>query len=179
MIRFIKPMTVRALGEDDWQALAELRLRALRECPGYFGSSLADEQDQPPELWKRWVNRNDRIIFGLFNGDKMIGFQGIATHKEDNATAEIWGSYILPDYRGCGYVALLYRACIDWAVSRPSFRRIIVSHREDNLVSKAAIKRFGFSVEYHENRRWNDGQTLDRLQYELDLTKLRCEKRQG
>ncbi len=151
---------------------------ALKEFPGFFGCKLDDEKDQPPEFWHSWLTRQGKTIFGLFIAGKLIGFQGIATYKLDDEAGVIWGSYIIPEYRGRGYSNLLYKACIDWGISFLPWKRIVVSHREDNLASKGANQHFGFKYTHTEPHNWHDGKTVNHIFYELDLGKLRAE-RQG
>ncbi len=166
----------RELNKDDWQELSSLRLMALKECPGFFGTAINGEEHQPPEFWHGWLTRQGKTIFGLFIDNKLIGFQGIATYKLDSEAGVIWGSYILPEYRGRGYSEILYKACVEWGISYLPWKRIVVSHREDNLASKGANQRFGFKYTHSEPQTWHDGKTLDHIFYELDLKKLRSKK---
>jgi hypothetical protein len=50
-------------------------------------------------------------------------------------------------------------------------KRLKVSHRESNTISKAANQRFGFKYSYRESVKWLDGTTEDALYYILDCSK--------
>lgn len=45
-------MQIRAVSEDDWQLVQDIRLRALRESPDVFGSSLAREERFAESHWR-------------------------------------------------------------------------------------------------------------------------------
>jgi RimJ/RimL family protein N-acetyltransferase len=169
----LEQITLRSLTEQDWQAYAYLRLAALKECAGFFGIALEEEKIQPPEFWQGRLAQNDAIFFGLFDNAKIIGIQGIAPFKQNDEAGIILGSYILPAYRGKRLSTKLYNACIDWAVNSPVWKKVVVSHREDNRASKGAIMRYGFKHTHRETTVWPDGKTVDNVFYELDLEKLR------
>lgn len=46
------PVVIRRVDEDDWQVVREVRLRALRESPEAFGSSLAREEGFAESHWR-------------------------------------------------------------------------------------------------------------------------------
>ncbi len=49
-------LTVRAASRDDWAIVKEVRLRALADSPGAFGSTLARELEFDDAEWKRRVD---------------------------------------------------------------------------------------------------------------------------
>ena len=166
-------ITIRPLTEDDWQAFSELRLAALKECPGFFGKSYEEEKNNTQVSWQEWFEQEGKCIFGIFDYEKLMGIQGIATYNMDSTAGMIWGSYISPQYRGHSYSPILYKACVDWGIKYLPWKKIVVSHREDNEASKKANQKFGFVFTYRESKTWPDGKTIDQLWYELELNKLR------
>src|SRR5215467_11700539 len=46
-------ITVRRIRAEEWERLRAVRLRALADAPMAFGSTLAAEQAQPDEFWRR------------------------------------------------------------------------------------------------------------------------------
>ena len=79
-------------------------------------------------------------------------------------------SYIEPAYRGRGFARLFYEARLDWARSRGAFKRIRVSYRRSNEVSRRANQRYAFAETDALQRMWPDGMQDDEVVYELDLT---------
>jgi len=89
-----------------------LRLRALRDDPDAFGSTLAAEQDRPDADWEFWVR--DSLI--AFDGDAPIG---MANLKLDADQAQLFGMWVAPEARGRGVAETLARALIERAGERP------------------------------------------------------------
>ena len=114
-------------------------------------------------------------IFGLFDGETLIGITAVFTCRDDPSgrTGVFAMSFIEPDYRGKGYAYLYYKARIDFGVSYTPWTRLAVSHRADNEPSKRAILRHGFVFTGQKEKDWPDGKRLDEMMYELDLETLR------
>lgn len=55
-------ISVRRLGEDDWQEYRAVRLAALSESPEAFVASLSDEEDFDEQLWRERMNRSERLL---------------------------------------------------------------------------------------------------------------------
>jgi len=61
-------------------------------------------------------------------------------------------------------------ARLAWIRSQGVLRRIIVSHRASNEVSRRAIERHGFLPTRSAPRTWPDGTVEDELFYELRIS---------
>lgn len=148
-----------------------MRLLALLTEQGVYSSSFEDEQSLEPEDWQDTISGHDHQVFGLFDGDELIGITGVFTWHEDATaqTALFAMTFILADYRGQGLARLLYESRLAWVRERPRFTRIIASHRETNDVSRRANQRHGFRIKGKSSRRWPDGKTEDEVIYELIL----------
>ena len=94
------------------ETVRPLRLRALREDPDAFGSTLAREQDRANADWDFWVR--DALI--AFDGDAPIG---MANLKLDADQAQLFGMWVAPEARGRGVAETLARALIERAGERP------------------------------------------------------------
>ncbi len=81
--------------------------------------------------------------------------------------------YVDAAYRGQGLSQLLYRARIEWALAHEPFRRLVISHREGNEVSRRAMLAAGFVFKDKEIISWPDGTQAEEWNYTLDLDKLR------
>ncbi|MFL5857376.1 MAG: GNAT family N-acetyltransferase, partial [Solirubrobacteraceae bacterium] len=77
------------------ETVKPLRLRALREDPDSFGSTLAREQDRADADWDIWVR--DSLI--AFDGDTPVG---MANLKVDDDEAQLFGMWVAPEARGRG-----------------------------------------------------------------------------
>lgn len=107
-MRHAVPVLISRVAEDDWASVQEVRLRALREDPEVFGSSLAREEMFAESHWRMrirgaatWVLLDDdgtpRGLVG------MIQEPGSATH--DRHVVQLW---VAPEVRrhGCGWALL-------------------------------------------------------------------------
>ena len=119
--------------------------------------------------WRALLSPERQQIFGLFDGDKLIGISGVFTSREDAAAAHLIMHFILPEYRGRKLSRLFYEASLDWARSRKTFRRIVVAARESNAPSLGAMSAAGFQPTHRETHTWPDGATEDEIWYELRL----------
>ena len=167
-------VAVRALVESDWESLRALRLKALQTEPGVFCAVHADEAGKPERDWRTLAGNEleGQRVFGLFDGDELVGLSAVFTDRADASgeTAQFAMSYIEPAYRGRGFARLFYEARLDWARSRGTFKRIRVSHRRSNEVSRRANQPHGFVETQAVERAWPDGTQDDEVVYELDLT---------
>ena len=82
-------------------------------------------------------------------------------------------SYIVPQQRGQGLSALLYEARLSFARDYLSWTKLVISHHEDNHISKRAIQKHGFIPISTKEVMWGDGRTAIDYEYELDLEVLR------
>jgi len=137
-----------------------------------FFAAYADELDLPDEEWRRLARGGDFVVFGLFDGERLVGITGAFTHRDDptGRTAVLGMTYLEPDYRGRRVSALMYGARLAWARAQRRFERVVVSHRRANVASGRAIARHGFTPTGVARRRWHDGTEDDELLFELRLS---------
>ena len=145
-----------------------VRLEALAAHPGNYLSSLADAEAREDAEWRALIEDPGNAIFGLFDGEAMIGLGSVFTDRGDPSVAILAMSYIAPAYRGRGLTDLTYRARLAWARER-GFARIITGHRASNTASKHAILRHGFRRTCARPNNWPDGSIEDDIEYELML----------
>jgi ribosomal protein S18 acetylase RimI-like enzyme len=122
-----------ALRPATLETLRPLRLRALREDPDAFGSTLESEQDRPDADWDFWVR--DSII--AFDGDTPVG---MANLKLEPDQARLFGMWVAPEARGKGVAELLARALIERAGDRP----ILLCVAEPARAARRLYERLGF-----------------------------------
>jgi RimJ/RimL family protein N-acetyltransferase len=165
-------VAIRALTVEDWRALRELRLHALRTDPGVFFSTYDAEVLWPDSRWIALAGGDDtRQLFGLVDDGRLVGISGVFVDRDEpSGEAVVLGmSYILPKYRRRGFASRFYEARLAWVRAAARFRRVKVGHRRSNEASRRAIERFGFRWTADEPRRWPDGGDEDYVAYELLL----------
>ena len=168
-------ITTRALTAQDWEIFRQIRLRALREHPDVFSGSYGEAAARTEREWIEMLDGKGKCIFGLFDGDRIIGLAAIFTSREDpdGHSGMLAMDYIDPLYRGRRLSRFLYQARIDWAKQHRPFRRLVVSHREGNDPSRHANQSFDFKFVRKEEKDWPDGTKAPDYVYELDLAALR------
>ena len=140
MIR-IEPITTR-----NAEVFREVRLCALRESPGAFGSTYAREAAFGDDEWARRVERwsgEQGIGFVAMDGEQACGLIGALL--EDSGRAQLVSMWTAPEYRGRGVGRLLVDAVIGWAASRGlhTVRLMVV---EQNRTGLRFYEGLGFSL---------------------------------
>src|SRR6185437_4589389 len=159
---------VRQFGKDDWQIYKAIRLEALQKEAALFTSTYQRESVYEDEWWQ-FSMQNERIaLFGLFYHDEVVGLTGILMDESDDSKATLIASYIRKEYRSKGLSELFYKARLDWA-KKKGCKQVAVSHRDTNIISRAANQRFGFKFSHSEAITWPDGTTGEKVNYVLDL----------
>jgi len=115
------------------ETVRPLRLRALREDPDAFGSTLEREQDRPDADWDFWVR--DSLI--AFDGDTAVG---MANLKVDGDHAQLFGMWVAPEARGRGVGELL----VDALIARSGDRPITLCVAETAPAARRLYERLGF-----------------------------------
>lgn len=156
---------IRQLGENEADLYRSVRLEAIRAEPALFRCSKPAEADLTDADWQERI-KHPRAVFGLFEGERLIGMTSILLLNEEEGY--LGQSYIRKEHRGKGLSALFYEIRIAWATEL-GLKRLSISHRDGNLVSKAANQRYGFRYSHRESVNWLDGTTGDSLYYFLDL----------
>ena len=164
-------IAIRALDRSEWETFRDLRLAALKESPGTYFTGYEEVANWSADAWQDAIKGLGHQVFGLFDRNQLIGITAVFTDREDPAgqTALLAMSYIKPAYRARGLSDLLYGARLAWIRSQPQFRRVVVSHRKSNEVSRRANQRHGVIQTKTAPHIWPDGKTEDNVSYELVL----------
>lgn len=98
-------MTIRILTDADVPAFHRIRRRALQEEPQAF-SMMPDEMASVETLVERFKANWDgqsAFVMGAF-GPELVAIVGCARahHIKRRHAAEVWGMYVVPEYRGHG-----------------------------------------------------------------------------
>ena len=101
-------ITVRPLGEDDWQDYRAVRLAALSESPDAFAADSAQEESYDESFWRERMTRSDRLI-AVQNGEA-VGVVSLGTAKvSDGSAGELFGLWVRPEARGTGVATHLVK----------------------------------------------------------------------
>lgn len=157
--------SIRQLHDGEAALYKSLRLEAIQTEPSMFRCSTPAEVDLTDAQWQERV-KYPRAVFVLLDKDTPIGMTSIIRLNDDEAY--LGQSYIKKQYRGKGLSGLLYKIRMEWASNLP-LKKLTVSHRESNVISKAANQRLGFIYTHRETLDWLDGTTEDVLYYVLEL----------
>jgi len=108
-------ITVRALGEDEWEQYRAARLNALEESPEAFAASLSEEQGYDEDFWRTRMRRSQRLMAEDADG-RSIGVASVGQGRQDNERiAELFGLWVTPAARGTGVATQLVQAGADAA----------------------------------------------------------------
>jgi RimJ/RimL family protein N-acetyltransferase len=163
-------ITIRAFEPQEWDVFREFRLAALKDAPVFF-TSYAEAASWSAERWRDEVKGPGHQVFGLFDGNLLIGITAVFTDRDDprGQTALLAMSYILPSHRGRGLSRMFYEARLAWVRAQARFQRVVVSHRKSNDASRKANQRYGFVQINVASHTWPDGETEDNVSYELAI----------
>ncbi|KGN38169.1 GNAT family N-acetyltransferase [Knoellia subterranea] len=102
-------ISVRPLGEEDWQQYRDTRLTALRESPEAFVATAEEEDAYDEDFWRLRMNRSARLLAEREDGPLGIVSVGRAD-EEHPKTSELFGLWVSPEARGTGVATALVRA---------------------------------------------------------------------
>ena len=161
---------IKQLKWDDWQDYKSIRLHALKEHPGVYFADYDETVKLPDSFWQEPLDSDHAVVFGIYDGDNMIGLAGVFTWREDptGKTAIFAMDFIHRDYRGKGLTKLLYQARLEWVRARTAqFDKAAIGHRAGNEASRRAIISHDFKLVGKEICQWPDG--TEDLEYNYEL----------
>ena len=136
---------VRATVLDDWQAMREIRLLALRDAPDAFGSSYARDAAFEPAEWQRRATR-DGSFFAFLPDVGHVAPAGLAGgYEEEPGVVELISMFVRPQARGRGVGEALVHAVAAWARKRNAIS-VHLWVTETNKPALRLYERCGFTV---------------------------------
>jgi GNAT superfamily N-acetyltransferase len=134
---------VRATTLDDWQAMREIRLQALRDAPDAFGSTYARDAAFEPAEWYRRATR-DGSFFAFVPGlTEPAGLAG--GYEEEPGVVELISMFVRPRARGHGAGEALVDAIAAWAKDKGA-ASVHLWVTESNQPALRLYERCGFTV---------------------------------
>jgi len=152
---------IRAIRADEWVAVRELRLAALRDpvAPIAFMGTYEDAVAQPDEFWQgRAVNAAEGASGarqfvavgkdGEWGGSVVVlleeaGGTDWAGFPVEQAQGHVVGVFVKPEWRGGAVIGALFEAAVGW-VAEIGLERVRLVVHEDNLRAQGAYRRAGF-----------------------------------
>lgn len=136
-----------------WRRFATVRLAALAEAPGAFGSTLAREVAFDEAEWVARARRPATFLAmecgpeggtdgGAIGGGVDVGIAGAYCEESRWRVAGMW---VVPRLRGAGVVDALLGACVETAAGEGA-DTLYLSVMADNARGRAAYERHGFCV---------------------------------
>jgi RimJ/RimL family protein N-acetyltransferase len=148
-------LLVRRAVPGDEATLRAVRLRALTDAPGAYGSTLARELERTPDDWARWIDPDPAWFLCTVAGD-LVGLAAGFHDREEEGAVVLAAVWVDPTVRGRGGVALLAEAFLAWAHEQaPRAVRLWVVDTND--VARRAYERLGFALTGHRVTRERDG----------------------
>jgi GNAT superfamily N-acetyltransferase len=146
---------VRETVMDDWQALRDIRLEALRDAPSAFGSTYEREAASGEPDWLRRIARGGNFLAYLpesglpeagipeASASEPVGL--IGGYSETADVVELVSMYVRPNARGRGVGEALVATVLGWAQDRGA-KTVHLWVTESNAHARALYERCGFGL---------------------------------
>lgn len=132
-------VTIRRAEPDDWQVCRDIRLRALREEPQAYESTLDAERHLSDQQWRDRLTRASTFL--AVDHEKVVGTAvGLLS---DDGDMLIVAMYVAADARGRGIAAQLIDEIGKMAVLQGS-RRLVLDVADGNAAAERSYSRYGF-----------------------------------
>lgn len=133
---------VRETVGDDWQALRDIRLEALRNAPEAFASSYERELDRPEAHWRERSARGGTFLAFIPEVSTPAGLAG--GYRQDPDTMHLVSMYVRPQARGRGVGEALVSAVARWAGAKGA-KSLQLWVTETNTPARLLYQRCGFA----------------------------------
>lgn len=136
---------VREAIADDWQALRDIRLAALRDAPEAFASTYEQQAAFGEADWLRRIARGGTFLAYLpeVSASQPAGLAGGYTERPGRV--ELVSMYVRPRARGRGVGEALVASVIEWAGARDA-ASVHLWVTEANRPARLLYERCGFTL---------------------------------
>ena len=115
------PIAVRRAVPEEWEALKEVRLAALRDSPDAFGSTHEHEARADAATWRGWITGEgwDGAVatFVAEEGARLLGMATAYRPDDEPGTVWMFAMWVRPERRGHGIGRALVEAVVAHARS--------------------------------------------------------------
>jgi GNAT superfamily N-acetyltransferase len=137
-------MQVREARAADWEALRELRLRALADAPDAFASTLQEEAAFPEQVWRQRAEGGPASAnFIAYEDGPGIGMAAIFAVADAPGRTHLVGMWVDPRHRRQGVAQALVERAVRWAQERQA-REVILWVADHNGPARMLYERVGF-----------------------------------
>ena len=134
---------LRVVGADDWRALRDIRLDALREAPYAFASTYEREAAFPEQTWQQRAGSGNSILAYLpESGREPVGL--VASIQDVPDVLELVSMWVRPQARGRQVGSALVEAIVERA-RRGQLPQVHLWVTESNKPARRLYERCGFS----------------------------------
>ena len=147
--QLVDEIIIRHAIATDVDAFRELRLEALKNHPTAFGQDYNEIVLRPRTYWETTltINSEEQALFITEENKHLIGMTGIyrGMSKKSLHSANIWGVYVKPEWRGHHISESLIQSCLKWA-KQHNVVIVKLAVVTNNLSALRCYKRCGFST---------------------------------
>ena len=137
-------MEARQAQAADWEALRQLRLRALADAPAAFASTLEEEAAYPVEVWRQRAQGGPAAAnFIVHEGGLDIGLTAVFSEPDAPGRMHLVSMWVDPRYRRQGVARALVDQVVRWAADRRA-REVILWVADHNTAASGLYERLGF-----------------------------------
>jgi len=137
-------ITIRRAIEEDAEQYQTLTYEGLQESPTAFGASINEFKQRSLESIRERLAK--RVMYFAWDGKKLVGTVGIDIRDMEkfNHTANVYGVYVTPAYRGQGVGKLLMQTIIDHARTMDGVIQLAITVTTSNIPALRLYERLGF-----------------------------------
>ncbi|TFD34130.1 GNAT family N-acetyltransferase [Cryobacterium cryoconiti] len=138
---------LRTVSADDWRVWRPVRLAALTDAPGAFGSRLQEWADASDDRWRERLSIPGAIdILAVdVDGNTPVGMATGIPCTDAASRAELISMWVDPAVRSRGVASALITAIARWAASTGA-TTLVLSVMPDNVAARRTYERNGFVV---------------------------------
>lgn len=114
-------MRIRATNEADWEAVRDVRLRALEDAPYAFGSTIERERGRTEAEWRKWAGPGrwpNGVTFVATESDRFVGLAAGFPEEDEPDAVHLVSMWVDPSIRRTGVGRALIDAVVGWARER-------------------------------------------------------------
>jgi len=136
---------LRTASADDWRLWRAVRLAALTDSPGAFGSRLDEWADASEDRWRNRLSIPGAIDLLAVDVDSgsAVGMATGTPATDSSGRAELISMWVHPSAREKGVASALIAEIAYWAAENGA-ATLVLSVMNDNLAARRAYERNGF-----------------------------------